>query len=78
VTVGGHAAIGHPIPADRLASGLDALREMMPDVDTEMGMMIVGRVAALLERDDPYRAQAAAMVFLDTTGAYRLMAHLLT
>lgn len=38
----------------------------------------VGGVAAQLERDKPYEAQATGMKFLDLTGTYRLFAVLLT
>lgn len=38
----------------------------------------VGQVAEMLERDEPYKAQAAGMKFLDLTGTYRLFAVLLS
>jgi len=46
--------------------------------DNEDAWRCVGTTAEALERDKPYEAQAAAMVYLDLTGAYRLMAVLLT
>lgn len=52
----GYDAIGHPVPPERMAAAYRAVKQMIPDVSAEDAMALVGRVAHLLERDDPYGA----------------------
>jgi hypothetical protein len=75
----GFDAMGKPVPTFRLARGLEAVREMLPGTNTEQAMALTGRVANCLERDDPYGAMGVCQQYaLDLTGAYRLIATLLT
>lgn len=78
----GYDAMGHPVPAERLSAGYRAVKEMMPDANTEEAMTLVGRVASQIERDDPYGALLdhsqgfKTDLRLDLTGRYRLLATL--
>ena len=74
----GYNAVGEPIPHYRRSAGLRCVREMVPDMGTEEAHGLVERTANALERDDLFMAQRAAMSGLDLTGAYRLLAVLLT
>ena len=74
---GGFDAMGKPIPARRRQAAYEHVKAM-GIINGEDAWRCVGTVAEALERDKPYVAQAAAMVYLDLTGAYRLMAVLLT
>jgi hypothetical protein len=51
---------------------------MAPGMSTEDAFTLIGQVSHSLERDDPYAAMSAALRSLDATGAYRLIAALLT
>jgi hypothetical protein len=68
-------AMGKPIPPAAREIGYTDAKAM--GLDTPRAVECVSATAAALERDKPYEAQAAAMRFLDLTGAYRLMAVLL-
>jgi hypothetical protein len=72
----GFNAMGKPIPADQRQHGYDTCKEM--GLDSARAWECVNATAEQLERDKPHEAQGAAMKFLDLTGAYRLMAVLLT
>lgn len=73
----GFAQMGKSIPLYRRDAGLQHCRSMGL-TDTAQAMACVDQMASQLERDEPYRAMAAGMRFLDLTGTYRLMAVLLT
>jgi hypothetical protein len=73
----GFDAMGKPIPAFRKEAAYQQAKEMGVD-SADDRMSLVNSVSEHLERDHPYEAQAAAMQYLDLTGAYRLMAVLLT
>lgn len=68
--------MGKPVLPLARQAGYDACKAMGI---TEEGRRwsCVNAVADRLERDKPYEAQAEAMLYLDLTGAYRLMATLL-
>jgi hypothetical protein len=68
--------MGKPIPLFRKEAALKHAKAM--GLDGTEAWAVVGSVAEQLERDEPYQAQRKAMVYLDLTGAYRLMAVLLT
>lgn len=79
----GYAAMGHPVPPERMGEAYRHAKEM--GLGTEEAMTVVGWMADAIERDDPYRAlqdRSAGfkdqIVPLDLTGRYRLMAVLLT
>ena len=74
----GMAAMGHVIPPHRKANALDHVREMVPGISTADATALIDAVSEHLRKDRPYEAQARAMEVLDLTGAYRLMAALLT
>lgn len=78
MTDDGFDAMGKSVPPARRTAALRALRQMIPDITTQHATLTVDRVASALERDQPYEAQRYAMEVVDLTGAYRLMAHLLT
>lgn len=73
----GFNAIGKPIPLFRKEAAYQQVKEMGV-TSPEDRMLLVNSVSEHLERDQPYEAQAAAMKYLDLTGAYRLVAVLLT
>ena len=71
----GFAAMGQPVPIFRKQAGYQTCRQI--GLDTEAAWSAVNGMAEKLERDDPYGAMQAGMVWLDLTGTYRLMAVLL-
>ncbi len=73
----GFNAMGKPIPTSRKQAAYDCAAAMGIDSQDER-MSLVNSVAEHLERDKPFEAQQAAMRHLDLTGAYRLMATLLS
>lgn len=73
----GFDAMGKPIPNLRKMAADDHLKDMGV-TDAEDRFSCIASVSNRLEHDDPYAALGAAMVYLDFTGAYRLMAVLLT
>lgn len=68
--------MGKPIPPAQRERGYEACKAM--GLDSARAWECVNTTAAQLERDKPHEAQGAAMRLLDLTGAYRLMATLLT
>lgn len=74
-TLSGFNAMGHPIPEPRKQAAYNWLRTMFSQDEARS---LVDAVANKLERDEPYEAQEVVMEHLDLTGAYRLMAVLLT
>ncbi|WOH61929.1 hypothetical protein [Bradyrhizobium sp. BWC-3-1] len=68
-------AMGKPIPPDARQAGFDTCKAM--GLDSARAWECTSSTAEQLERDQPYKAQGAAMKFLDLTGSYRLMAALL-
>lgn len=68
-------AMGQPIPPAVRQKGYDYCIRM--GLDKARAWECTSATAEQLERDKPYEAQAAAMKFLDLTGAFRLMAVLL-
>lgn len=56
----GFAAMGHPVPAERLSAAYRAVKDMIPGVTTQDAMALVGRVANHIERDEPYEAMREA------------------
>lgn len=73
----GFSAMGRPIPILRKRNAYIHLKNMGV-TDSEYRFRCVAMVAARLEHDDPYGALGEATKFVDLTGAYRLMAVLLT
>lgn len=63
----GFDAMGKPIPMHRRTAALAHCRDMGL-ADTGRAMECVDRVAAQLERDQPYEAMEAGMRYLDVTG----------
>jgi len=70
------ANIGRPVPMVRRQVAYEHCREM--GCDSPESWECVNGMAEMLERDNPYEAMAAGMVYLDLTGTYRIMAALLT
>jgi hypothetical protein len=68
--------MGKPLSSKARQKAYDDCKRMR--LDSADAWACVGAVAEQLERDRPYAAQGAAMRYLDLTGAYRLMAVLLT
>jgi hypothetical protein len=73
----GFNAMGKPIPAPRRQAAYDCAKGIGVEGPDER-MSLVGAMADYLERDKPYEAQQVALKYVDLTGAYRLMAVLLT
>lgn len=74
----GFDAMGRPIPTARRLAGLNALAAMGLERPLEVLVELVDGVAERLEQDDPDRALKLARTLVDVTGAYRLVAALLT
>jgi len=68
--------MGKPVPLFRKEAALKHAKAM--GLGGGGAWAVDGAVAEQLERDEPYEAQRKAMVYLDLTGAYRLMAVLLS
>ena len=69
------SAMGKPLSTAARQKGFEACKDM--GLNSARAWECVNGVVEQLERDKPYEAQAAAMKFIDLTGAYRLMATLL-
>lgn len=76
-TPSGFAAMGHPVPMDRRQRAYDAAIDDM-GLTRENAHSVVGFMSEKLRRDQPYEALHGALKWVDLTGAYRLMATLLT
>ncbi len=76
-TPSGFAAMGHPVPALRKQAGYDCLKEIGVK-GAENITLCIDKMCQALERDKPYEALEAARRVVDLTGAYRIMAVLLT
>jgi hypothetical protein len=70
----GFASMGKPVPGQRRQAAYDAAKSM--GVENPLGL--VEGMAHLLERDKPFEAMEFAALHVDLTGAYRMMATLLT
>jgi hypothetical protein len=68
--------MGKPIPVSRKEWAYELLKEWGLTPDTATGL--ISKMSEQLERDKPYEAMEACKDFVDLTGAYRLMAVLLT
>lgn len=75
-TRSGFGAMGHPIPDYRRQAAYEHCRDI--GLDQERSWEVVNGMAEQLERDKPYEAMQAASGRIDLTGAYRIMAVLLT
>lgn len=73
----GFNAMGKTVPVRRKAEAARHLKEMGL-TNSEDIFTCVAMVAGQLERDEPYEAIRHAMKYVDLTGAYRLIAVLLT
>lgn len=73
----GFNAMGKPIPEHRKQAAYDCAKAIGVE-SADDRMALVGTMANYLERDRPYEAQQAALKHVDLTGAYRLMAVLLS
>ena len=72
----GFAAMGHQVPVERKERAYDAAQTM--GLTRENAHSCVSWMAEQLRRDKPYEALNGAKNWVDLTGAYRLMATLLT
>lgn len=73
----GFDGMGKSVPPARRQAAYETCKAMGLD-DSARAWECVNGVAEQIERDKPYEAQHVAMRFVDLTGAYRLMAVLLT
>jgi hypothetical protein len=69
-------AMGKPVPEDRRDAAYSWLRSI--GIGREEAWQTVQQASTALERDHPHEVFKIAMQFIDLTGAYRLMALLLT
>ena len=69
-------AMGKPVPTHRRANAYEWLKSI--GVKSEDAWECVGGMAEQLERDKPYEAMERGRQHVDLTGAYRLMAYLLS
>lgn len=74
-TFTGFAAIGKPIPYSRRQRAYDVAKKEM---GVKNPFTLIDAMAEKLEKDNPFEAMEAAEKYVDLTGAYRLMATLLT
>jgi len=72
----GFNAMGKPVPYYRREAGYRHCKDM--GLGSDESFAAVNGMSEALERDNPHGALGAAMKYLDLTGAYRLMAVLLT
>lgn len=72
----GMDAMGHPVPHYRRENAYQWLRAI--EVPKGIAWATVAATADRLERDKPYDAMTEASRTVDLTGAYRLIAMLLT
>ena len=70
----GFAAMGKPVPFARRQRAYDAAVSM----GVKDAFSLIDGMAEKLQRDKPYEAMEMAYKYVDLTGAYRLMATLLT
>lgn len=68
--------MGKPIPVSRKEVAYELLKEW--DLTPTTATSVIGKMSEMLERDKPYEAMGACKDVVDLTGAYRLMAVLLT
>ena len=73
----GFSAFGKPVPLNRRQSAYEHCK-LMGVTDNNEAWSCVASMASFIERDEPYKAMQAGMVFVDLTGTYRLMAVLCT
>jgi hypothetical protein len=72
----GYARMGQPLPETSRSAAYKHCRAM--GLSSAESWACVQGVAEQLERDVPYEAMQAGMLYLDLTGVYRLFAVLLT
>ena len=77
IMVDGFAAMGKPIPFYRQEAGYRLCKDEW-SMESDRAYECVAAVSEQLKRDKPYEARHAAMGYIDLTGAYRLIAVLLT
>lgn len=70
------AAMGKPVPFDRQQRAYEAAQSM--GLSKEAAHNAVSWMAEQFRRDKPYEALHGVSKWVDLTGAYRLMATLLT
>ena len=70
-------AMGNPIPNFRKQNAYTMCREII-GLDTDTAWSLIEGMSNSLERDMPYEAMKHAENKVDLTGAYRVMAYLLT
>ena len=73
-TPSGFAAMGRPVPYERRQAAYNAAQSM----GLKEPFAVVDAMSEQLGRDKPFEAMEVAAKYVDLTGAYRLMAHLLT
>ena len=74
----GFSAMGKEVTFARRMKADLAFKDMVKDATAEERFSCIQSVSDQLERDRPYEALATARKYLDLTGAYRLIAILLT
>lgn len=80
----GFSAIGKAIPSHRLSNAYKTVKEILPNISTEIAMSIIGKAASHIEHDDCNALIGLVysldndLKLIDVTGRYRLMAVLLT
>ena len=72
----GFEAMGQPIPTHRKESALSLVKSW--GVGFDDAYTLVAQMTGCLERDKPFEAMEATKGVIDLTGAYRVMAVLLT
>lgn len=73
----GMNALGRPVPDFRRAAGYEACKAMGL-VEADSRFSTVNGMSEKIERDQPYEALEIAKRVFDLSGAYRLLAVLLT
>lgn len=71
------AAFGFPVPTERLVAALDVAVEVI-GVDPMLADPVIRESARYVELDDSYSALTVLRNIVDLTGAYRLLAVMLT
>ena len=73
----GFDAFGKPVSFARRERAYQQLRSFT-SLSTADAMLLIGRMAEYIERDQPHEAMQATVGIIDLTGMYRILAYLCT
>lgn len=62
--------MGEPIPLERRSNALKHLKNMRPNIESEVAWKVIGKMTRALQRDDPYKAQKVCRDVLNGPAVY--------